>query len=264
VKVRVEIVPLALNCTALAGFFPSLCPIRQKMGDFEIKPLRLSGVPRASKTLIDAVQNDPLYLYTNNTPDVIKLPFRKRRERLEICFGTALWVRDGMGLTINEGQAVVVMLPVQKERRKRGKKLEKFLKKVTSVIGSIIVPKTPEQKRRGKEFSEKVHKLVETTLGKREPEMFSVNALATGAEFQRRGYGGALVDYITRKADEQGRSTYLLSSNPINEPFYNKHGFVEVAAMYVGDDNPSWKQKPVRIPLMVREYKDHNTKERLE
>ena len=92
------------------------------------------------------------------------MPFRKRRERLEMCFGTALWVRDGMGLTINEGQAVVVMcayyipvvsyifnfrcrLPVQGERRKRGKKLEKFLKKVTSVIGSIIVPKTPEQKR---------------------------------------------------------------------------------------------------------------------
>lgn len=234
------------------------------MSDFEIKPLRLGDVPRAAKTLVDAAQNDPLYIYENDTPDAIKLPFRKRRERLEITLSIASWVRDGIGLTINEGQAIVVMLPVQRGKRRGNKKLNELLQKVASVIGSILVPKTPEQKRRVKERTEKLHKLLESALAGREAEMISVNALATAPECQRRGYGGALVDYITRKADEQGRSTYLLSSNPINEPFYNKHGFIEVAAVDIGDSNATWKHKPIRIPLMVREYKGHNTKEGLE
>lgn len=33
--------------------------------------------------------------------------------------------------------------------------------------------------------------------------MLSVNALATAPECQRRGYGGALVDYITQKVTGQ-------------------------------------------------------------
>ncbi|KLO18064.1 hypothetical protein SCHPADRAFT_900056 [Schizopora paradoxa] len=177
-------------------------------------------------------------------------------------FTTTKWVRDGLGLTINDGEAVVVMLPTPGKRHDGNKRLDKIISKISSVIGAIIVPKTPEQKRRAKERTEKFHSLVKSALGDRELEMLSVNALATTPECQRRGYGGALVDYITQKADEQGRSTYLLSSNPINEPFYVKHGFVEVAAVVLGDDDPSWTQKPIRIPLMVREYADHNTNEK--
>ncbi len=37
--------------------------------DLELEQMRIIGdVPRVAKTLVDAAQNDPLYIYENNTP----------------------------------------------------------------------------------------------------------------------------------------------------------------------------------------------------
>lgn len=80
--------------------------------------------------------------------------------------------------------------------------------------------------------------------------MRCVNALATHPDFQRRGYGGALVDAVTSLADAEGRSTYLFSSNPINTEFYNSHGFFTLAELLVGEDEPTWKKPPVPIALV--------------
>lgn len=83
-----------------------------------------------------------------------------------------------------------------------------------------------------------------------------INSLATNPDFQRRGYGGALVDEVTRRADKERRSSYLISSNTANTEFYNSHGFFTLAETVVGDNNPSWKGAPIPMPLMVRIYGD--------
>lgn len=100
------------------------------------------------------------------------------------------------------------------------------------------------------DLEDKMNQFAADHLGEAFRSMRSVNALATHPDFQRRGYGGALVDAITSLADAEGRSTYLFSSNPINTEFYNSHGFFTLAELMVGDDDPTWKKPPVPIALV--------------
>lgn len=100
----------------------------------------------------------------------------------------------------------------------------------------------------------KLEAVVTELLGDAAKEMRTVDSLATDPDFQRRGYGGALVDYITSLADEEGRATYLLSSNPINTEFYNSHGFVEIGKAMIGEGNPTWTAPPLPILLVRVQY----------
>lgn len=52
------------------------------------------------------------------------------------------------------------------------------------------------------------------------------------------------------EADEQGRATYLISSNILNTGFYNSCGFVGVADVVLGDNNPTWHKKPVIVKIV--------------
>ena len=49
------------------------------------------------------------------------------------------------------------------------------------------------------------------------------------------------------QADAEGRAMYLGSSNIANTFFYESHGFVEVASFLLGEDNPTWKEPPVKM-----------------
>lgn len=98
------------------------------------------------------------------------------------------------------------------------------------------------------EIKTKVEGIVEELLGDAAKDMRNVDSLGTDPDFQGRGYGGALVDYITGLAE--GRSTYLLSSNPINTEFYNSHGFIEIGKVFIGEGNPMWKGPPLPVLLV--------------
>lgn len=41
-----------------------------------------------------------------------------------------------------------------------------------------------------------------------------------------------------------------MSSNIVNEPFYNSHGFKAVSDVIVGDDNPAWNKDPVDVQVV--------------
>lgn len=100
------------------------------------------------------------------------------------------------------------------------------------------------------EIKTKVEGIVVELLGDAAKDMRNVDSLGTDPDFQGRGYGGALVDYITGLADAEGRSTYLLSSKPINTGFYNFHGFVEIGKVFIGEGNPTWKGPPLSVLLV--------------
>lgn len=100
------------------------------------------------------------------------------------------------------------------------------------------------------EIKTKVEGIVVELLGDAAKDMRNVDSLGTDPDFQGRGYGGALVDYITGLADAEGRSTYLLSSNPINTGFYNFHGFVEIGKVFIGEGNPTWNGPPLPVLLV--------------
>ncbi|KIM46361.1 hypothetical protein M413DRAFT_441453 [Hebeloma cylindrosporum] len=95
-----------------------------------------------------------------------------------------------------------------------------------------------------------MEKLISEILGDRIKDMIYVNLLATQPQSQGHGYGGALLDIVTRLADAQGRAAYLSSSNVLNAGFYNSHGFKTVGEVYLGDDNPEWHQEPIILRLV--------------
>ena len=47
-----------------------------------------------------------------------------------------------------------------------------------------------------------------------------------------------------------GVACWLESSNIINEPFYNSHGFKTVGEAIIGDDNPTYHGKPFPVQIV--------------
>ncbi|THH12228.1 hypothetical protein EW145_g101 [Phellinidium pouzarii] len=235
------------------------CLLAEKV---KVKRMRTMDAKQASRTLYEASEHDPVFIYARDTPDARDSPFTRRIERLQFAIAAQQWARRKIGLTVNHGRAVVCASvasasPPAPEAEKRGP-IDKQVDNIYRLIGRLLnlVGKSKEQRKRFDEVQMKLGKYAEEMLGEDMKKMRSVNALATAPAFQRRGYGGALVDAITELADAEGRSTYLFSSNPINTEFYNSHGFFTLAVVSVGDDNPTWKRPPVLIPLMVRIYGD--------
>jgi GNAT superfamily N-acetyltransferase len=64
---------------------------------------------------------------------------------------------------------------------------------------------------------------------------------------RQKGFASAVIAEITRRADEEGMPCYLESSNILNVPLYERHGFRTIDTVYVGDS------ADVPVPLMWRE-----------
>ena len=57
---------------------------------------------------------------------------------------------------------------------------------------------------------------------------------------QGKGYGSALLQYALEQCDREGKLAYLESSNPRNNPLYERHGFEVLGTIQVGDSPPLW------------------------
>ncbi|PPR00371.1 hypothetical protein CVT24_004405 [Panaeolus cyanescens] len=122
----------------------------------------------------------------------------------------------------------------------------------------IIVRKftlSKEQNKRFDEVEERKAKAIKETpeLGDNVSKMLFVASLATHPDHRGKGYGSALLKSVTDIADGLGQTAWLSSSNKENTKFYNAHGFKTVKEVVVGDDNPTWKEPPIILSLMVRE-----------
>ncbi|KAJ8518206.1 hypothetical protein ONZ45_g4728 [Pleurotus djamor] len=107
--------------------------------------------------------------------------------------------------------------------------------------------------RRARGFG-KLKAATEKALGNRVNDMLYVEGLGMNPACQGRGYGGALLDAVTSMADASSHASYLYSSNvAANTKFYMSHGFLPVAEIFAGDDDPEWDNPPVAVQLMVRE-----------
>lgn len=67
---------------------------------------------------------------------------------------------------------------------------------------------------------------------------FYLQFIGCRREVQGHGLGAALLKHGTRVCDEQGMPAYLESSNPLNVPLYQRHGFEVVAEETVGRNGP--------------------------
>jgi GNAT superfamily N-acetyltransferase len=55
---------------------------------------------------------------------------------------------------------------------------------------------------------------------------------------QRKGYGSALLQHALSQCDREHAPAYLESTNPVNIPLYERHGFKVLATIQVGSSPP--------------------------
>ncbi|KAH8118717.1 hypothetical protein DFH11DRAFT_1568845, partial [Phellopilus nigrolimitatus] len=207
-------------------------------------------VKTATKAVTEAEIDDPLMIYMHDTPDARDTRFNRWINRFRYALGMHQWVLRNMGLVVDNGHALVCNQPAPEadKRSKFDQLLDKLFRLADKAL--VAVGQTKQQRRRLAEAHATLDRFVEEMLGADAPKMRAVNSLVTAEAFRRRGYGGALVDAITHMADAEGRSTYLLSSNPINTEFYNAHGFFSLAEVLIGENDPTWEKPPISIPLV--------------
>jgi len=77
-------------------------------------------------------------------------------------------------------------------------------------------------------------------LHPREPHWY-LALLGTDPDHQGKGIGGALIEEVTRRCDEQGLGAYLESSKEQNVPYYARFGFVVQGEIHVTDGPTMWR-----------------------
>jgi len=224
----------------------------------DVEPLKHKDVPHAYRSLQNAFVGDPLKEYMDDVPDKPKnSPFRRKAMDYltQVVLHRQVDSSNKVLFTVDSGAAVLSANPAPASLP--GQSIDKF---IDSIFGSLIslgagYILSPEQRKRDHEFATKADDLAKQSFGERLNEMWMIGMLCTEPESQGKGFGGALVEAITAMADAEGRATILFSSKVANVGFYGLHGFVRVADVLLGDDNPTWKGAPVCVPLMVREPK---------
>jgi ribosomal protein S18 acetylase RimI-like enzyme len=87
--------------------------------------------------------------------------------------------------------------------------------------------------------------------------------LAVEPSHQGRGIGGALLRHGLERCDREGMPAYLESSNPRNNPLYERHGFKVVERYILGGDGPPiwlmWREPVPRRPeTLLGEARPHD------
>lgn len=70
-------------------------------------------------------------------------------------------------------------------------------------------------------------------------EHYYLAVLGTDQRFQGQGVGGACLEPVLSRCDEQGIGAYLESSKEKNIPFYNRHGFEVTRELPLPGNGPS-------------------------
>jgi GNAT superfamily N-acetyltransferase len=72
-----------------------------------------------------------------------------------------------------------------------------------------------------------------------EPPHYYLEALGTRRDMQSKGVGSAVIGAMLDRCDTEGMPAYLESSNPLNVPFYIRHGFEVTGEILVGKGAPT-------------------------
>ncbi|KAH9950506.1 RmlC-like cupin domain-containing protein [Amylocystis lapponica] len=190
----------------------------------EVKPLNVSEIPQAVNTIETAfmTEKDLLLRYLYLTPDLDKSLLFKQRQRLAHSFIIANAVRRHAAWTVGGGDGIVELL--YRTLSAFNSKEQKARRRIWRQVQSGI-----RISHRGR--------------GQRDDQS---DILAAAPAKQGLGYGSALVMSVTAKADEEGRSVWLLT-NLYTWTYYAQFGFTTVAQVSLGEKNPTYKGPPVVV-----------------
>lgn len=100
------------------------------------------------------------------------------------------------------------------------------------------------------EFLPLLHDTKARILGPRDDESWYLVYIGTKSTSRGKGYARKVVDFVTRRADLEGRACYLESSHPINQVIYGKLGFEMKRNIWL-----QRAEENIGLDIMVREPK---------
>jgi len=219
-----------------------------------VKLLKYSEIPTAIETGVSATQEDPLFRYLIwDTPQPNKW-LRQQRYWLFYYLGIATAVRWHEGLTVDNGEALIILRETPLEKAKRETWLDRIWKIVHGVVVMFLFSfDTKERKQRRMEMQAKLGLALKETIAPRVPEMMNMDGESVAPEKRGLGYDSMLVEYAAAKADHLGHAIWSNSYSQARTSLYESFGFTTAATFTLGEDNPTWKKEPVLIRIMVRE-----------
>ncbi|KAH9946942.1 hypothetical protein B0H21DRAFT_740954 [Amylocystis lapponica] len=212
-----------------------------------VEPLRYSGIANCVNTMFVANEYDPMIRYfAYDMPNFSRTRFRFQYGlifRLQLF--PAVYTRRV--LTIGEGDAFVSFTPPGKQQGVIERVVSAVAGWLEKVLRSI---NTAELKHRRTEYADKLGVAIKSAFGDNVNNMMSLDSISTIPSKQGRGYGRELVRSVTAKADAEGRSTWLVSSNVANTTFYGRCGFSVAGQFALGDSNPLWDKGPIIVRVV--------------
>lgn len=221
--------------------------------EIKVEPLKYREVPKSVHSGVEANKQDPMFRYVqHNVPDRDKSFMAKRRYNVIYNLAIADAARQKCAWTVNHGEALILLEHAPKDAAKRTR-LDKLISTMTGLILKYLrLLDSPEQRKRSNEMSEKSEAVIKEAFGDAVADMRVLEGFVTAPEKQGQGYGTALAKHVCAIAESEGRATWLLSSNIMNTPFYEGLGFETVGEFTLGESNPTWKEDPVIIRIMVK------------
>ncbi|KAI7492290.1 hypothetical protein KC367_g9188 [Hortaea werneckii] len=239
---------------------PAAAATPLQTNDTGVRIVQLHEWKAASLSLAEAFADDHSCLYFLNTPDTGHWsPERKWRLHLRMMESiTYAHLLNGLVLTSGPNYASIALwMPP-------GKNMDDWLTILRSGLWRLKFLLSPEgQKRFFTEFLPLLHTTKSQVLRggggggggspeghddeEEEPSYYLVY-LGTRPSGRGKGYARQVVEYLTARADREGRKFYLESSHGVNREMYRKWGFEVRKRVYL-----QRSRENVELEIMVRE-----------
>ncbi|KAH9835738.1 uncharacterized protein C8Q71DRAFT_858588 [Rhodofomes roseus] len=222
----------------------------------KIEPMRVVDVPKTVDEMLVANEGDPWARYKGGHPvDNVEKTIFPLQLKTTIYLRWLDGIRRREHWTINRGDSVLVYSAAENSLPRWKRTINQTIQTlINRFLGVFPYLSTPEQRKRGKEAGDKLRATIAQHIGDRAADLISLDNLVTAVRAQKRGYASALVTKLMDLADEQGRGVWLFTHER-TVGFYAQFGFKRIAHFTVGDDNPTWTEKPVVMCMMLREPK---------
>ncbi|KAI9679420.1 MAG: hypothetical protein M1817_005442 [Caeruleum heppii] len=210
-----------------------------------VRVISMSECRAAAASLSEAFANDEVTRYPVYTADMAhyseSYKFQMHTDIME--YVTAAHILNGLVMTVGPNYASVAMwLPP-------GTEIDGWLTTLRSGLWRLYYKLSREGRRRFfAEFLPLLHHTKRDVLGVRDADSYYLVYLGTRPGEQRKGYGKALIQHVTEKADAEHRACYLESSAAKNNHMYKSHGFGLRKTIYL-----NYGARPVGMDIMVRE-----------
>ncbi|KAF4308102.1 putative n-acetyltransferase protein [Botryosphaeria dothidea] len=240
----VETVSIESTVKPTAAFVP--VPSTSPPSSDKVRIVDVSEYKAAALALAEAFKDDDVSRYFLDTVDRADWTPEQKWDLHVSIFEYVVYAHILKGLVTTVGSdygAVALWMPP-------GNNIDDFLTVFRSGMWRLRYRLSREgRKRFFTEFMPLLHDTKASIMGERDATSWYLVYIGTKPSARGKGYCRKLIEHVTDIADQEGRATYLESSNVRNVPIYRRMGFRECRRIYL----QRAEEGNVPLDVMVRE-----------